>query len=273
MSIPNEHCIWKKEYLIQRTFMFGSQIHFHILCEPALNFIFLPWKKRCWWHLISGSLLQLTELSRKLVCSKETGKLRIVGNTQNRELARWRWGIKNTWLFYERTSAGRRSRGRKNTSKYQLTWPFLSPACTCAYQFWESRLHGWYLSLEQGRVSNKSLLDLAIPAALLESSKGRIYEKCFVNGKLLNKLLFLIDSISVSEKVKSEMAWKDELQSRESENLLFVFISLGKHSNPAELYLDSPKFLPQSKKSQGFFGGPSCSLHCHSKYVTSASKL
>lgn len=31
-----------------------------------------------------------TELSRKVLCSKDTGKLRMVGNTEDKELARWR---------------------------------------------------------------------------------------------------------------------------------------------------------------------------------------
>lgn len=83
------------------------KIHFHKLCEPALNCIFPPGKTGT-PVLLHFSFFAATELSRKAVCSKATVKLRIrmVGST---ELTRWRRRIKkNTWLFYEEGPAGRK---------------------------------------------------------------------------------------------------------------------------------------------------------------------
>ena len=159
--------MWYKEH------EFGSQIHFHELCKPALNFIFFPWKKG-----------DSNNVSFQVLCCNWV--------KQKSTLFKGYWGAQNGWehrkqriskmevkdrekhlaVVWGRICWEKEGVGRKNTSKWVRAYLALSVTrLHMCYWFLESRPYGSCPRLERCRMS-KSLLDLVIPAAILESSLG-----------------------------------------------------------------------------------------------------
>lgn len=156
--------------VIQRAHIW--KIHFHKLCESALNFIFLPWKNRdtgvtsfqflcCNWVKQKSSLFK-----RHSEAENQNGQEHGINKMEVQDQE------KHPAVLWGRTCWEKEGLWRKNISKWGRVYlAFSFTSLHIGYRSLASRLHGPWPRLEQGRMS-KWLLNLAILATILESSLG-----------------------------------------------------------------------------------------------------